>query len=414
MQTCCICQKPNISLKYQALTISKVNRIQTKFEVPQGVGCATFVLDRDLQNQLAPRALTGVFLGCDDNGIFKILLSGNRKIIYFWNVRFDEHSLPALNFSDCSSAQSDDSSDYCPEDDDKHGDISDDTDDISYEVSGTSDQSFYQEEEHPNIIDITNTNISTEQQNTLERPQHNSGAPERYIPTLQATTKESIILTAVTTSDEPSMSDIQRCTPAERRLWMKAIQEELDSLSSSQAWIKVDESSVDSHKLINMKVLPTHMVFKIKRNVNGQPIRFKARLVAGGHKQVASRDYDNVYTPVIGFNLFRMMMILAIKYNWATRHIDIKTAFLNGENDRDIYVRHPTNIPMEMRSSSRYLLLKSLYGVHQAPLKWFLKFKTTLQSLGYTQRKTEETIFIKEPHCNGNRSTVYILYTLMT
>ena len=69
------------------------------------------------------------------------------------------------------------------------------------------------------------------------------------------------------------------------------------------------------------------------------------------------------------------MMILALKYNWVTPHVGIKTAFLSGDIDRHTIVRYPMNIPQELRSTQKYLLLKSLYRLHQAPLQWFLNCK---------------------------------------
>ena len=146
----------------------------------------------------------------------------------------------------------------------------------------------------------------------------------------------------------------------------------------------------------NIPVLPTHLVPKAKRNATGQPVRFKTRVVAGGHHQAKGRDYEKVYSPVLGFDVFRLMVILALVYRWHMRHKDIKTAFLNGDIDREIYLSHPVNIPPPMKSSNVYLLLKSIYGLHQASLQWSTKFRATLVKLGYTQLKSEECCFQKE------------------
>ena len=95
----------------------------------------------------------------------------------------------------------------------------------------------------------------------------------------------------------------------------------------------------------NISVLRTHLVLKVKQHVTGHPVRFKARVVAGGHHQVKGRDYEKVYSPVLGFDVFRLMVILALVHRWHMSHVDIKTAFLNGDIDREIYISHPVNLP---------------------------------------------------------------------
>lgn len=382
-------------------------------------GCAAFVLDRDPNTKLSPRALKGLFLGCTDNGIFKIMLLDNRKIILSPNVKFDEDSFPGLNFDDVSTDGSDDDSDYNVEESTHTNESGEDSDEISYDLAPKQADSTHQEESEIRNEDTfdagqqprtdqqyNENNPITSMENLIEpptRPTRIRRKPDRFIPTLVATDKAALNL-PITTGDEPLITDISRSTPAEKRMWKAAIREELESLHNSGAWTPMNCQIPNGSK-----PLPTHMVFKIKRNNHGAPIRFKARLVAGGHRQVAGRDYDNVYTPVVGFNLFRLMMILSIKFGWKTRHVDIKTAFLNGDIDREIYVKHPTNVPDEMRLVQNYQLLKSLYGLHQAPLQWFLKLKVTLNGFGYNQTRTEETIFLKSVQHQGNEILVYIL-----
>ena len=89
-----------------------------------------------------------------------------------------------------------------------------------------------------------------------------------------------------------------------------AINEELNNLAK-ETWKELPHGK---HSVPNGRnVLSTHLVPKIKRDEEGRPTRFNARVVAGGHRQIKRKDYDNVYAPVLSFNIFRLMVILAIK-----------------------------------------------------------------------------------------------------
>lgn len=116
-------------------------------------------------------------------------------------------------------------------------------------------------------------------------------------------------------------------------------------------------------------ILPSHVVLKIKRDRNGNPSRFKARVVAGGNFQVPGMDLNAVYAPVVDLTVVLTSLSLAIQYGWATTHVDVKAAFLNGDMDCDAFVSHPYNVPADMCSESYYRLKKELYGLKQAPFR---------------------------------------------
>lgn len=69
--------------------------------------------------------------------------------------------------------------------------------------------------------------------------------------------------------------------------------------------------------------------------------------------QVAGREYDNFYIAVVRFQLFRLIMSAALKQNWVTQNVDIKTAFLNADIERNILVRHTTTVSPEKRSTEK-------------------------------------------------------------
>jgi hypothetical protein len=90
-----------------------------------------------------------------------------------------------------------------------------------------------------------------------------------------------------------------------------------------------------------MKVIPCKWVYTVKPNEYGIPVRFKARLVAGGHRQIEGIDYDETYAPVSRHSTLRTLFAVAAHNDWKVHQLDITTAFLHGTADQDIYMMQP-------------------------------------------------------------------------
>ena len=151
---------------------------------------------------------------------------------------------------------------------DEFSDEDSDSSDIPYELS--KEDTLYQEEKNQDM----DASGATARENIHVRPIRNRREPQRFIPTMNATT--NVISIAITTDDEPSLSTINSSTPAEKWLWLQSVQEELDALNSNKAWAKIEDLSKEFQDDIRgRKALPTHMVYKIKRNSLGKPVRFR-------------------------------------------------------------------------------------------------------------------------------------------
>ena len=132
--------------------------------------------------------------------------------------------------------------------------------------------------------------------------------------------------------------------------------------------------------------------------------------MAGGHLPVYGRDYDSVYAPVADFNIVRLVLILSLQNNWHTRHIDVTAAFLNGDMDREAFVKLPYNLPKKLRLDMIYRLKKALYGLKQAPLQWFRKLRDVLfHSMSYEQLFCDGSIFKGETTSGGVPVQILIL-----
>ena len=87
-------------------------------------------------------------------------------------------------------------------------------------------------------------------------------------------------------------------------------------------------------------------------------------------------------------------LILGLNLKWKNRHVDVKSAFKNSTIDRETYVRSPVNLPKGIRQNDIYLLLKALYGLHQAPLLWHKELADALKRIGFSQLHYEPAVLI--------------------
>ena len=88
------------------------------------------------------------------------------------------------------------------------------------------------------------------------------------------------------------------------------------------------------HKAIGLK-----WVYKVKRDPEGNVVKHKARLVAKGYAQRHGVDYEEVFAPVARLETVRLILALAASGKWEVHHMDVKSAFLNGELQEQVYVK---------------------------------------------------------------------------
>jgi hypothetical protein len=120
----------------------------------------------------------------------------------------------------------------------------------------------------------------------------------------------------------------------EAQEWQKAMKEERNSLQKHGTWTLVNPPS-------DRKVITGRWVLKTKLNEDGSVARYKARYVARGYAQVEGVDFFETYAPVVRAETVRVMLSLAATQNWKMRQFDVKTAFLYGPLDEEVYLEQP-------------------------------------------------------------------------
>ena len=156
--------------------------------------------------------------------------------------------------------------------------------------------------------------------------------------------------------------------------WEQAIHAELDALVSNGTWSMEDLPP-------GGRALPCKWVFKVKRDQHGEVELFKARLVAGGHRQVEGIDYDEVYAPVGRHASLRCMLSMAAERDLELHAIDISNAFLNGELHETIYMKPPEHSGLG-HDGKVCKLRKTLYGLKQSPKEWYAVLSKALSDMG--------------------------------
>ncbi|KAG8496414.1 hypothetical protein CXB51_007522 [Gossypium anomalum] len=174
-------------------------------------------------------------------------------------------------------------------------------------------------------------------------------------------------------NQEPSnYSEAISCEDSEK--WMFAMQEEMESLHKNKTWdlVKLPKGK---------KTVRCKWVFKKKEGTPGvEEPKYKARLVAKGYSQVPGVDFTDVFSPVVKHSLIRALLGIVAMHDLELEQLDVKTTFLHGELEEDIYMQQPEGFTVSEKEDYVCLLKKSLYGLKQSPRQWYKRFDSFMTS----------------------------------
>ena len=150
----------------------------------------------------------------------------------------------------------------------------------------------------------------------------------------------------------------------------------MKSIRTNQVWDLVD-------LLLGRKAIGNKWVFRIKCKADGSIERYKARLVAKGYTQNEGVDYEETFSPVVRFASVRLILAIVANLNLELYQMDIKTAFLNGELNEEIYMDQPVGFVAKGQERKVYKLKRSIFGLKQSSRQWYLRFHRTILSNGF-------------------------------
>nr|GEU36589.1 zinc finger, CCHC-type [Tanacetum cinerariifolium] len=196
-------------------------------------------------------------------------------------------------------------------------------------------------------------------------------------------------------------SQIDDHSDEDAAFWKEAIDDEIGSIMENSTWVLSDLPP-------GCKPLGCKWIFKRKMKVDGTIDKFKARLVIQGFRQKEGIDYFDTYAPVAHITTIRLLLALAAVYNLVIHQMDVKTTFLNGDLDKEVYMKQLEGFVMPGNEHKVCKLVKSLYGLKQAPKQWHQKFDEVVLLSGFCLKQSDKCVYRKFD--NSSKGVIICLY----
>jgi hypothetical protein len=182
--------------------------------------------------------------------------------------------------------------------------------------------------------------------------------------------------------------------------WKDAIHSEMDSVTANGTWEVTDRP-------MGCKPVGCKWVFKKKLRHDGTIEKHKARLVTKGYTQKEGEDLYDTYSPVARLTTIRVLLSLAAPHGLLVHQMDVKTTFLNGELEKEIYMDQPDEFIAQGQEGKVCRLFKSLYGLKQAPKQWHEKFDKILTSTGFAVNEANTCVYYRY---GGGKGVILCLF----
>lgn len=400
----------------KALTCSKTpyemwNDRKPQIKYLKVFGSTVYVHNKTGKTKFDDKSWKGILVGYEPNG-YKVWNPECEKHVVVRDVTVDEtnflRSRPAIKPEEnIKNSQSETDSDVVPKSVAEKSRISD---------SSKSDKSKSDEHVCPSKIRKINHDTTNESEQEVDIRSDNFSSPTGTENTdksieLRRSSRLKLIPPVSYKEDDNdylmcarsilfevpnSYDDIK--TRDDRSKWESAIRDELNSLLVNKTWTLVPRPK-------DTNIVDCKWIFTVKHDELGKPFRYKARLVARGFSQEYLTDYNETFAPVARIASFRFIISFANQFNLLVHHMDVKTAFLNGELKEEIYMEVPEGIYSENNYVCK--LNKSLYGLKQAARCWFEVFERSLIEEGFQNSSVDRCIYILN---NGDISkNIYVV-----
>ncbi|KAK1631341.1 hypothetical protein QYE76_005656 [Lolium multiflorum] len=243
------------------------------------------------------------------------------------------------------------------------------------------------EEANDNDHETSNETATEPRRSTRER-----ATPDWYDPCLN-------VMIVDNNDEDPATYEEAMMSPDSNK-WQEAMKSEMGSMYDNKVWTLVDLP--DSRKAVENK-----WIFKRKTDADGNITVYKARLVAKGFRQIQGVDYDETFSPVAKLKSVRILLAIAAFFDYEIWQMDVKTAFLNGDIEEELYMVQPKGFVDPKNADKVCKLQRSIYGLKQASRSWNRRFDKVIKDFGFIQCHGEACIYKK---VSGSSVAFLILY----
>jgi hypothetical protein len=166
------------------------------------------------------------------------------------------------------------------------------------------------------------------------------------------------------------------------------MRDELNTIYERGVWHLVTQPA-------KAKPVGCRWVYTIKKDEKGNIMRYKARLVAQGFKQIKGESYDETFSPVVNFGVIRFFFSLLVSIKgWTHLQCDVKCAYLYADLKHDVYMTQPPGFVVKGKEKMVCKIDKALYGLHQSGRVWFFELNKVLLEVGFKKFEWCNCVYI--------------------
>ena len=168
----------------------------------------------------------------------------------------------------------------------------------------------------------------------------------------------------------------------------QAMDEEIECIEKNQTWELVNVPK-------DKDVISVKWIYKTKQDADGNAQKHKARMVARGFTQQPGIDFNETFAPVARMDTVRTVLAIAAQNKWQVHQMDVKSAFLNGYLEEEVYVEQPQGYEVPGQEHKVYRCKKALYGLKHAPRACYSRIDSYLTENRFHRSESEPTLYTK-------------------
>jgi hypothetical protein len=365
-------------------------------------GCPVFIhIPKEKRNKLEPSKKKGIFVGyCEVSKAFRIYIPGHLHIEISRDVTFDEEATLKKSRR-CQLEEMYEEEPINPRTTESMREVPRAAEPVR-EVIASPDEETPEDHDITKVQEPPQMTFSHKRNPTWARELIQDG--EKYgVP--EGTTrqvKRPKPFSSYTTfmcnllDEEPTCFE----EAIQKKEWADSMTEEYQSIIKNDLWeiVPIPKSK---------DVVSSKWLFKIKHVADGSIEKYKARFVARGFSKKEGIDYEETFTPMARYTFIKTIIALAAKMKWKLHQMDVKTTFLNGVIEEEVYIEKTQGFEVEDRKSHVCRLKKALYRLKKALRAWYGHIDSFLTSLGFTKSKANSNLYFK---IMDNELVILLLY----